>query len=298
MKKKHIIFLIAALAAAAAVPVIWLVITSVSVRPEPTMEKVTYKGVEYTYADFLTGCVLEQLKSLDSPPSDNTLEGIKATAMALDCSARYLYKTGKALDGGYPCMDFINDKEGLLYFGEELYLYKKYAAEAAAYAIKAGYNIGGELAFLPVCRISSGTLISPEDSGYSHVRKLRCSKDEKAAFYKGGCQLTADGIAEIMITRYPSLVIPPDESKWISEIVRDDTGSVLRLNVCGINMSAEEFRRIFSVRSPAFEISYTQRLYSFETKGDGCNMGMSVYSAVRLSMRGYKAEEILREFYV
>ena len=63
-------------------------------------------------------------------------------------------------------------------------------------------------------------------------------------------------------------------------------------------MSAEEFRRIFSVRSPAFEISYTQRLYSFETKGDGCNMGMSVYSAVRLSMRGYKAEEILREFFV
>ena len=298
MKKKHLIFLIAALIITAVVPVIWLIVTSVSVRQELPPEIITYEGAEYTYSEFLTGCVLEQMKSLDSPPDDNTLEGFKAVAMALDCSARYMYNAGKALDSGYPCMDFTDDKEGVEYFGTELSVYKKYAAKAAAYAIGSGYTINGETAFLPVCRISSGTLISPEDSGYRHVRKLYCSKDEKATFYKGSCQLTADGIAEIMITRYPSLIIPPDESTWISGFVRDDAGNVLRLNVCGISMSGEEFRRIFEVRSPAFEMSYTQRLYSFETKGDGCNTGMSVYSAVRLSMRGYTAEEILREFYV
>ena len=44
-------------------------------------------------------------------------------------------------------------------------------------------------------------------------------------------------------------------------------------------------------------MSYTQRLYSFTTKGDGCNTGMSVYSALKLSERGYTAEQILDEIY-
>ena len=100
-----------------------------------------------------------------------------------------------------------------------------------------------------------------------------------------------------MLTEYPSLVIPPDESRWISGIRCDNDGNVLRLNVCGIEMSCEQFRRLFGIRSAAFDMSYTQRLYSFTTKGDGCNTGMSVYSALKLSERGYTAEQILDEFY-
>ena len=101
-----------------------------------------------------------------------------------------------------------------------------------------------------------------------------------------------------MLTAYPSLIIPPDESKWISDIRRDADGNALSLNVCGIDMSCEEFRRLFDIRSPAFEMSYTQRLYSFDIRGDGCNSGMSVYSALMLSKRGYSCKEILNEFYV
>ena len=44
-------------------------------------------------------------------------------------------------------------------------------------------------------------------------------------------------------------------------------------------------------------MSYTQRLYSFDIRGDGCNSGMSVYSALKLSERGYSARQILNEFY-
>ncbi len=296
MKKKYLYLLIAGLALSALLPVVILMCLctrSEQIRPQTVM----YGGIEYTYKEFLTGCILSSLEMLDEPPDDDDAEGIKAVASALDCSARYLLRAGKTLDGGYPSLEHTDEREGLSHFGAELSTYRKYAEKAAEYAISYDINVGGEAVFLPICRISSGALISPYDSGNPYVKKLYCEKDKAADFYIGSCQLTADGIAEIMLTEYPSLVIPPDESRWISDIRCDNDGNVLRLNVCGIEMSCEQFRRLFGIRSAAFDMSYTQRLYSFTTKGDGCNTGMSVYSALKLSERGYTAEQILDEFY-
>ena len=101
MKKKYLYLLIAGLALAAALPVIILMCfctTSEQSRPQSVM----YGGVEYAYKEFLTGCVLDRLGMLDSPPTDKDIEGINAVASALDCSARYLLRAGKALDSGEP----------------------------------------------------------------------------------------------------------------------------------------------------------------------------------------------------
>lgn len=296
MKKKYLYLLIAGLVLAAVTPVI--ILLCFSARTELTRpQTVIYCNTEYAYKEFLTGCVLSELKMLDSTPGDEETEGINAVAMALDCSARYLLKTGKAPNSGYPRLDYMDEREGLAHFGAELSTYRKYAEKSAEYAISQNFTVDGKAVFLPVCRISSGTMISPGDCKNPYVKKLYCEKDKTADYYIGSCQLTADGIAEIMLTAYPSLIIPPDESKWISDICRDADGNALRLNVCGIDMSCEEFRRLFDIRSPAFEISYTQRLYSFDIRGDGCNCGMSVYSALMLSKRGYSCKEILNEFY-
>lgn len=294
MKKKYLYLLIAGLALTAVLPVIILLCFSTSPE-QPRPQSVMYCGTEYAYKEFIAGCVLDRLKMLDEPPTDKDTEGINAVASALDCSTRYLLRAGKALDSGYPRLDHMDEKEELAHFGAELSTYRKYAEKAAEYALS--HTLISDAVFLPVCRISSGVLISPEDCGNPYVKKLYCEKDKTAGYYIGSCQLTADGIAEIMLTEYPSLVIPPDESQWISDIIRDDDGNVLRLNICGIEMSCEQFRRLFGIRSPAFEMSYTQRLYSFTTRGDGSDTGMSVYSALKLSERGYTAEQILDEFY-
>lgn len=296
MKKKYLYLLISGLVLIAALPVI--ILLCFSARSEQSRPlTVIYRNTEYAYKEFLTGCVLSELKTLDNAPDDEDTEGINAVATALDCSLRYLCNAQKALDSGYPGLDYMDDREGLAHFGAELSVYRKYAENSAEYAISQDFTVNGQFVFLPVCRISSGVMISPDDCKNPYVKKLYCEKDKTADYYNGSCQLTADGIAEIMLTAYPTLIIPPDESKWISNISRDSDGNVLGLNVCGIRMSCEEFRRLFDIRSPSFDISYTQRLYSFTTRGDGCNSGMSVYSAVMLSERGYTSGQILREFY-
>ena len=297
MKKKHLYLLIATLTAAAVLPIIILVCFSSANEPQRPVT-IIYRNNEYAYKEFLTGCVLSCLKTLDEPPADDESEGINAVAVALDCSLRYLHRAGKSFDSGYPYVEYMDEKDSIQHFGAETGIYRKYAEHSAEYAISLNLTVQEGTAFLPVCRISSGITISPEDSGNPLVKKLYCEKDRSAEYYHSTCQLTADGIAEIMLTAYPSLIIPPDESKWISNIRRDADGNALSLNVCGIDMSCEEFRRLFDIRSPAFEMSYTQRLYSFDIRGDGCNSGMSVYSALMLSKRGYSCREILNEFYV
>lgn len=93
MKKKHLYLLIAMLTAAAVLPIIILVCFSSANEPQRPVT-IIYRNTEYAYKEFLAGCVLSCLKTLDEPPADDESEGINAVAVALDCSLRYLYSAG------------------------------------------------------------------------------------------------------------------------------------------------------------------------------------------------------------
>ena len=85
MKKKHLYLLIAMLTAAAVLPIIILVCFSSANEPQRPVT-IIYRNTEYAYKEFLAGCVLSCLKTLDEPPADDESEGINAVAVALDCS--------------------------------------------------------------------------------------------------------------------------------------------------------------------------------------------------------------------
>ena len=179
MKKKHLYLLIAMLTVAAVLPIIILVCFSSANEPQRPVT-IIYRNTEYAYKEFLAGCVLSCLKTLDEPPADDESEGINAVAVALDCSLRYLHRAGKSFDSGYPYVEYIDEKESIQHFGAETGIYRKYAENSAEYAISLNLTVQEGTAFLPVCRISSGITISPEDSGYPVVKKLYCEKDTSA----------------------------------------------------------------------------------------------------------------------
>ena len=55
--------------------------------------------------------------------------------------------------------------------------------------------------------------------------------------------------------------------------------------------------RIFGLRSPAFEISYADNVYTFKTKGFGHCVGLSQYGANEMAKSGKTADEILKYYY-
>lgn len=109
MKKKHLYLLIATLTVAAVLPIIILVCFSSANEPQRPVT-INYRNTEYAYKEFLTGCVLSCLKTLDEPPADDESEGINAVAVALDCSLRYLSSAGKSFDSGYPYVEYMDER--------------------------------------------------------------------------------------------------------------------------------------------------------------------------------------------
>ena len=83
----------------------------------------------------------------------------------------------------------------------------------------------------------------------------------------------------------------------ITDIKTDDSGNVLSLNCCGINMSGFQFIRLFDIRAVNFKMSRSQNLYTFKTKGVGDSIGMSFNAALKLSESGMSCDEIMNSFF-
>ena len=265
--------------------------------PEPCMPKeMEYLGKTYSARDFLVGCIMYNMTVLSEPPKKNQQEGINAAACCLKSSVIYLYSKNQLSRESFPAVYFIDCTEASLYFGSDYPYYLSSAEQAADYALSE--NTGRAL-FLPVCPLSSGALIDPAcvSLDMPHIRRLYCPKDEGAEFFEGGCQLTENGIAEKLLSAFPSLIIPPVEKSMITDIKTDDSGNVLSLDCCGIKMSGYQFIRLFDIRSVNFKMSRSQNLYSFRTKGVGDSTGMSFYAALKLSEAGKGSDEIINTFF-
>ena len=258
-------------------------------------EKIEYLGESYPARDFLVGCIMYNMTALESPPNKNQQEGVNAAACCLKSTITFLYSKNQLSRTSFPAVYFIDCTKASIYFGADYPYYLSSAEIAADYAL----SKSTATVLMPICPLSSGSLISPSDVSLDaqHIKRLYCPKDKNSPYYEGGCQLTESGIAEKLLLAFPSLVISPSEKSLITDIKTDSGGNVLSLNCCGINMSGFQFIRLFDIRSVNFKMTRSQNLYTFKTKGVGDSIGMSFYSAIKLSEAGNTAEEIIGTFF-
>ncbi len=272
------------------------ILSQLNIRTDGMSDEKTYEidGKIYNLSDYLTGCILYGMGGLDNVPDEAAQRGINAAAMALLSNIRYLNKTGADSNGLFS-VEFMDSGEAEFYYGSDYEKYLKAAQIACKAAMETEITYNGALVFLPVCRISSVTLMTNAKMPY--LKKIYCPIDEKAARYNGGSQLTCDGIAERLHLSYPQMILSPDRESWITDITKDSGGNVISVSCCGITMSGYEFIRTFDIRSVNFAMSFFQNVYSFDTKGEGDSTGLSVYAAVKLSEKGYSEKEILGSFF-
>ncbi len=90
-----------------------------------------------------------------------------------------------------------------------------------------------------------------------------------------------------------------DSEKWITDIVRNESGSVKTLKICGVEFKGTELRNALSLRSSNFDINFNtaEKNIVFKTKGNGHGVGMSQYGANYMAKKGYSYEDILKKYY-
>lgn len=296
-KKSHPAVFIILLSFLVAIPLFLLLILpqlkNLTAEKPVFPENIEYYGKSYSARDFIVGCIMYNMTILSEPPTEKQQAGISSAACCIKNSITYLYSKGQLSRKSFPAVYFMDCTEASLYFANDYPYYLEAAEKAADYALATPL----ESLFMPVCPLSSGMLISPESVDMPHIKKLYCSKDKYNEFFEGECQLTENGIAEKLLSAFPTLIIPPVEKSMITDIKTDENGNVLSLVCCGINMSGYQFIRLFDIPSVNFKMSRSQNLYSFRTKGVGDSTGMSFYSALMLSESGMTAEEITGTFF-
>ena len=84
---------------------------------------------------------------------------------------------------------------------------------------------------------------------------------------------------------------------WVGEIRRDASGRVSEAQLGGVSFSGTELRRLFSLRSAAFELTLSDGLFVFTVTGFGHGVGMSQYGAKVMAEQGADYTEILAHYY-
>lgn len=84
---------------------------------------------------------------------------------------------------------------------------------------------------------------------------------------------------------------------WIGPITRDASGRVSEAALGGAVFSGTELRRLFALRSTAFELRYEDGLFVFTVTGYGHGVGMSQYGAKVLAEQGAAYDDILAHYY-
>ena len=87
------------------------------------------------------------------------------------------------------------------------------------------------------------------------------------------------------------------EEEWIGEIVRDESGRVSTAVLGGAELKGTQLRSLFSLRSTAFSLKYSEGRFIFTVTGFGHGVGMSQYGANVMAQNGTVYSEILSHYY-
>lgn len=84
---------------------------------------------------------------------------------------------------------------------------------------------------------------------------------------------------------------------WIGEKELTESGRVKKLTIAGKEFSGAQLRKIFGLRSTAFDIGFAQDSVTFITRGYGHGVGMSQLGAVAMAKKGESFYSILSTYY-
>ena len=148
--------------------------------------------------------------------------------------------------------------------------------------------------------ISGGNTEKCEDvfgGNVSYLAAVASPYDKLAPGYNTKVEINVDEFKDIIMSNYKDAYFDDDYSKWIGDAKRTESGMVKEINIGGINISGQEIRNLFSLRSANFSLELVENNFVFNVKGYGHGVGMSQYGAEYMAKQGASYSEILNWYY-
>lgn len=89
-----------------------------------------------------------------------------------------------------------------------------------------------------------------------------------------------------------------DAESYIGESLKSESGTILKITLCGKEITGADVRSAFGLRSAAFELTYSaEKGFVFSVKGYGHGVGMSQFGANYMAQQGSSYDEIILAYY-
>lgn len=255
--------------------------------------------------EFMTGAVAAEM----SPAAEK--EALKAQAVA--CYTYYsrlreIQKT--APDSSLGGADFSADlQNGQTYLTDELRKkrwgshYDEYA-QALKEAIDPVFGqvlrSGSDLIEATYYAISSGNTESSADvwgGERPYLISVASPGDRFAGGYQTTVALPSDRMKACILSAAPDANLSGDPTGWVGASERTAAGSVKTIVLGGKNVTGNQARSCFGLRSANFSVSYSNGQFNFLVLGYGHDVGMSQTGAQYMAKQGADYKQILSWYY-
>lgn len=95
----------------------------------------------------------------------------------------------------------------------------------------------------------------------------------------------------------PEADMTGEADTWVSKIERNSSGRVQSATIGKVKFTGAQLRKLFSLRSTAFELKHENGQFTFTVTGYGHGIGMSQYGANTMAKSGSSYKEILEHYY-
>ena len=115
--------------------------------------------------------------------------------------------------------------------------------------------------------------------------------------YYSRVEFAAEDFREKILTAYPEADLSGPMSGWLQNAVTDTAGSVVTLEVGGVQIKGAALRSVLGLRSACFEWEVQGEQLVFFVTGFGHGVGLSQYGANQMAKDGADYQTILTHYY-
>lgn len=158
-------------------------------------------------------------------------------------------------------------------------------------------TVGGEPILAAYHDLNSGVTESAETvwgKDISYLQPVQSSGDKLSPDYSSTVILNK---SEFM-SRAVKIkgIAEPEEENWVKNVKTSKSGYVISLELGGREISGEDFRKAFELKSCCFTVDEGEK-FTVKTIGGGHAVGMSQYGADYMARQGADWREILNHYY-
>ena len=260
----------------------------------------------YSNSDYVFGVVASEM-NITAPDEALKAQAVASYTFALNRKIKnrqngsFGEKNPDISDDGSVDQCFITRETARQRWGDKADEYEKRLDSLIKAVEGKAVTYNGEVANTVYHSISPGKTLSSEEvwgNAVPYLVEVESVGDLLADGYLSREEIPSADFEQKM-TSAGAESIGEDKSAYVSSPVYGKSGSVISLTVGNKEFSGSDIRRIFSLRSCAFDISFNgdSDSFVFTVRGYGHGVGMSQSGAIAAANQGSKFDEILKWYY-